>query len=110
MTWHHHLDFMELISDSNPLDRQGDLVVEAGSFRWAGLTISFQEEWRRIGRLDENISVQVDTNRIQVTIGRWRIQVEDQRPSGLFRATRQDFEEGTWQTRGTIIEPARPRT
>jgi hypothetical protein len=107
MTWHHHLDSMESISDSNTLDRQGDLLVEAGSFRWAGLSIPFREEWRRISRLDDEVSVQVDTNRIQVTLGQRRIAVEDERPSGMFRATRQVFEEGAWQTHGTILEPAR---
>jgi hypothetical protein len=107
MTWHHHLDSIESISDSNVLDRQGDVLVEAGNFRWAGLAIPFREEWRRISRLDDDVSVQVDTNRIQVTIGQRRIEVADQRPSGMFRATRQSFEEGTWQTRGTILEPPR---
>jgi hypothetical protein len=105
MTWHHHLDSIESLSDSNALDRQGDLLVEAGSFRWAGLAIPFREEWQRISRLDDDVSVQVDINRIQVTIGRRRIEVEDQRPSGMFRATRQVFEEGAWQTRGTVLEP-----
>jgi hypothetical protein len=110
MTWHHHLDSLESISDSNPLDRQGDRVVEAGSFRWAGLTIPFREEWHRVSQPEDEISVQADTNRIQVTIGRWRVQVEDHRPTGLFRAIKQDFEEGGWHTRGTIIEPARQPT
>jgi hypothetical protein len=109
MTWHHHLDSIESISDSNALHRQGDLLVEAGSFRWAGLAIPFREEWRRISRLDDGASVQVDTKRIQVTIGQLRIEVEDQRPSGVFRATRQVLEKGAWQTRGTILEPARQR-
>jgi Protein HRI1 len=109
MTWHHHLDSMrEPISDANPLDREGDLLVEAGTLKWAGLAIPFREEWRRLSQDDDDVSAQVDTNRIQVTIGVWRILIQDERPSGLFQASGQRFQEGAWRTWGTILDPARP--
>jgi hypothetical protein len=70
MTWHHQLDSMRgPIVDSSLLDRMGDLLVEAGSFKWAGLAIPFHEEWRRISARDEAVSAQVGSNRIQVTVG-----------------------------------------
>jgi hypothetical protein len=107
MTWQHQLDSMrEPIADSNPLDRMGDLLVEAGSFKWAGLAIPFRAEWRRISGRDEAVSVELGSDRIQVTVAFWRILVEDDRPSGPFRASRLDFEDGEWRLTGTILEPA----
>jgi hypothetical protein len=107
MTWQHQLDSMrEPIVESSPLDRKGALLVEAGRFKWAGLAIPFREEWRRISGRDDEISAQVGSNRIQITIGSWRILVEDDRPFGPFRASRLDFEDGHWRLRGTILEPA----
>jgi hypothetical protein len=111
MTWQHQLDSMrEPIIDSIPLDRKGDLLVEAGSFKWAGLDIPFREEWRRISQCDDEVSAQAGPNRIEVTVGAWRIVVEDEGPLGPFRASRLDFEDGAWRTTGTILEPASRRT
>ena len=106
MTWHHQLDSMlQPNVDSNPLERDGDLLVESGRFKWAGLWIPFREEWRRLSRSDDVAGAEVETSRIQVTIGAWRIDVEDDRPSGRFRAAWHDFEDGEWRTRGCILEP-----
>jgi hypothetical protein len=108
MTWHHHLDSMrEPISDANPLQREGEILVEAGTLKWAGLAIPFREEWRRLSRAGDDVSSRVDTNLIEVTIGKWRILIQDERPSGLFRATGQTFEAGAWRTWGTILDPVR---
>jgi hypothetical protein len=109
MTWHHHLDSMrEPISDANPLHREGDLLVEAGTLKWAGLAIPFRQEWRRLCGEDDDVSAEVDLNRIQVTVGPWRILIQDDRPSGLFQASGQLFEDGTWRTWGTILDPVTP--
>ena len=109
MTWHHHLDSMRgPISDTNPLQRQGDLLVEAGTLKWAGLAIPFREEWRRLSRDHDDVTVRADTNCIEVTIGKWRILIQDDRPSGLFRASGQTFEAGAWRTWGTILDRIRP--
>ncbi len=106
MTWHHQLDSMlQPNVDSNPLERDGDLLVESGRFKWAGLWIPFREEWRRLSRSDDVVGAEVQTRRIQVTIGAWRIDVEDDRPSGNFRATWHDFKDGTWRPTGSILEP-----
>ena len=103
MTWRHELDSMqEPIIDSIPLDRKGDFLVEAGSFKWAGLEIPFREEWRRISQRDDEVSAHTDANRIEVTIGTRRIVVEDERPFGPFRASRLDFEGGAWRQTGTM--------
>jgi hypothetical protein len=111
MTWHHHFDSMpESISDANPLDREGERLVEAGTLKWAGLAIPFRQEWRRLSGDDDAASAQVDTNRIQVTVGKWRIVIQDDRPSGLFQASGQLFEEGAWRTWATIFDPVRRPT
>jgi hypothetical protein len=107
MTWHHHLDSMlQATVESNPLGRHGESLVESGRFKWAGLWIPFRHEWRRLASPDDVAGVQVEMNRIQVTIGAWRIVVDDQRPGGPFRATRYDLQDAGWTARGSVIEPA----
>jgi hypothetical protein len=107
MTWHHQLDsWHDEISESSPLHFEGDLLVESGQLRWAGLRIPFREEWRRISSRQDETAAAVDVTRIEITVGRWRIEIEDDRPTGAFRASRHDFAEGSWRLAGTILEPA----
>jgi hypothetical protein len=83
MSWGHQLDYL---GDSIPLERKGDLLIEAGSFKWAGLAFPFREEWRRVSQPYDEVSAEVSARRIQITIGAWRILVVDDRPEGPFRA------------------------
>lgn len=109
MTWQRHLDSMrDQVSDRSRLHFEGDVLVESGCLRWAGLTISFREEWRRIGSGQEEMAAQVDADRIAITLGRWRIVLEDGRPPGVFRAARHDFEGDSWRLKGSIVEPPPP--
>jgi hypothetical protein len=107
MTWHHRLDSMlQPNTESNRLRPDGDVLVESGRFKWAGLWIPFREEWRRLSRPGDAVEAHAGTNRIQVTIGSYRIVVEDDRPSGPFRATRYGLQDGEWRTKGLVSEPA----
>jgi hypothetical protein len=107
MTWHHQLDSLpDPISESSPLHFEGDLLVESGWLRWAGLRIPFREEWRRISSCHDELVTEVDLTRIRITVGTWRIEIEDERPSGVFRASRLEFAAGSWRLAGTIVEPA----
>lgn len=106
MTWRHQLDHLgDPITDSIPLERKGDLLIEAGCLKWAGLVIPFREEWRRISRPHDEMSAEVSARRIQVTIGSWRILVIDDRPKGPFRASMLTRADGTWRTSGSLTEP-----
>jgi hypothetical protein len=70
MTWQRHLDSMrDQISDSSRLHFEGDSLVESGCLKWAGLTIPFREEWRRMSGSQEGMSAQIDTDRIDITLG-----------------------------------------
>ena len=106
MSWRHQLDYPgDPITDSIPLERKGGLLIEAGSFKWAGLAIPFREEWRRISQPDDEIDVEVSARRIQITIGSWRILVVDDRPEGPFRASMLTLADGTWRTSGILTQP-----
>jgi hypothetical protein len=106
MFWRHQLDYLgDPITDSIPLERKGDRLIEAGSFKWAGLQIPFREEWRRISQPDDEISAEVSARRIQITIGAWRILMIDDRPEGPFRASTLTLTDGTWRTSGNFTEP-----
>ena len=60
MSWRHQLDYLgDPITDSIPLERKGDLLIEAGRLKWAGLAIPFREEWRRISQPHDEISAEV---------------------------------------------------
>jgi hypothetical protein len=111
MTWRRHLDSMcDQISDCSRLHFEGDILVETGCLKWAGLTIPFREEWRRISVSQAEMSAQIDPDRIAITLGTWRIVVEEERPPGIFRAARHDFEGGSWRLRGSIVEAPPPTT
>ena len=106
MSWRHQLDYLgDPITDSIPLEHKGDLLIEAGSFKWAGLAIPFREEWRRISQPHDEISAEVSARRIQITIGAWRILIVDDRPEGPFRASMLTLADGTWRTSGNLTEP-----
>ncbi len=106
MTWRHQLDYLgDPITDSIPLERNGDLLIEAGRFKWAGLAIPFREEWRRISRPHDQISAEISARRIQITIGAWRILIVDDRPEGRFKASMLNLVDGTWRTSGNLTEP-----
>jgi hypothetical protein len=106
MTWHHQLDSMrEPITESSPLEGKGDLVVEAGSFRWAGVTIPFREEWRRISSPDAEISAEIGARYIELTIGERRILIVDDGPEGPFRASMLTLNEEGWSVSAELIEP-----
>jgi hypothetical protein len=110
MIWQHQLDSLrDQTIESSPLHFEGDVLVESGSLRWAGLTIPFREEWRRLSGRHDDMAVRADGNRMDITIGRWRIEVADDGPPGGFRACRYDREDGSWRLKGTIVEaPMRP--
>ncbi len=107
MTWRHQLDYLgDPITDSIPLERKGDLLVEAGRLKWAGLAIPFREEWRRISQPHDEISAEVSDRRIQVTFGSWRILIIDDRPEGRFRASMLTLADGVWRTSASLTQPA----
>jgi hypothetical protein len=110
MTWHHQLDYLgDPVSDSMPLEHNGDLLVEAGHLNWAGLAIPFRQEWRRISQPGDEICAESSARRIQITIGVRRILIVDDRPYGPFRASMLSLCDGTWLMSGRLNEPPRPQ-
>lgn len=108
MTWHHHLD-SEANSepDSNPLERSGSLILERGRIAWEGRSVPFTEEWQRISPRDAEMCAEAKPGRITVTVGRWRIELADERPAGPFLAVRHERDEsGAWRATGSLHLPA----
>lgn len=106
MTWHHRLDSMrQPITESGPLEGKDDLIVEAGSFKWAGITIPFRQEWRRVSPPDAEISAEISARRIQLTVGERRILIADGGPAEPFLASMLTLNDGRWCVSGQLIEP-----
>jgi hypothetical protein len=105
MTWHHRLDSMrEPITESSPLEGSGDLIIEAGSFKWAGIVIPFRQEWRRITPPDAEISAEISARHIQLTVGQRRILITDGGPAEPFVASMLTLNDGVWCVSGELIE------
>jgi hypothetical protein len=105
MTWHHRLDSMrEPITESSPLESTGDSIIEAGSFKWAGITIPFRQEWRRISPPDAEISVENSARHIQLTVGERRILIADGGPAEPFLASMLTLNDGGWCVSCELIE------
>lgn len=107
MSWEHVLDSdVEPAPDANELQLDGDIALERGEIEWEGRALPFCEEWQRIGPADAVGSVEVDANRIDIVVGRWRIAILDERPYGPFRASRYERGDGKWQASGQVHFPA----
>jgi hypothetical protein len=107
MTWEHMLDSEPDPSiDSNPLEVDGDVAMETGQIDWHGRTVEFCEEWHRISPARVTLTAHVDANRVEITVGRWRVSVLDERPYGPFRAGWYELVSATWQPHGTVHVPA----
>lgn len=107
MTWEHLLDSdPDPDTDSNRLVLDGDLAFEEGQIEWHGAAVPFCEEWQRISPPDAEVSTEVNANRIDIVLARWRITMLDERPYGPFRATRHERGASGWKPAGQVHAPA----
>ena len=110
MTWEHRFDSrLGAAVDSNPLVKAGDLLVEEGWVAHDGRRVPFAEEWRKISTRDHRVSALPRLQGVQITIGPWRITIDDHRPAGDFLAVREGFDPAGWSEVGRLrVPPRRP--
>jgi hypothetical protein len=87
--------------DSRPLTWADGVVQESGMTLVHGQECHFIEEWLRMTDDDAAWSTDVGDRRVRVEVGRWAIEVSDDRPVGAFTATRFERTDGKWRPVGT---------
>ena len=103
ITWEHVLDIRANPPlDSKSLRWDGGVVIECGSQWWHGREVPWEEEWTRISDGDAEPTVTLDERYLHLAVGKWAIEVKDERPAKLFRATRFDRVAGSWREVGTV--------
>jgi len=106
ITWNHEIDSTDTPRtrpDSNPLVWDNGVVLECGSATVDGEEHPFIEEWLRMTADDTPWSASGDEHFARIEIGKWRVEVSDDRPAGKFTATRYDLTETGWSKIGTVI-------
>lgn len=104
MVWEHLLD-----SDLSPGSDVGTIdlgtpgwAYEDGTFVWQGEEISFREEWELLSSPEDVGRAVVTRSRISVTVGRWRIDLSDDRPAGPFCAVKMERASDRWEVIGMV--------
>lgn len=87
--------------DSRPLTWADGVVAESGTTLVHGQEREFIEEWLRMTDDDVSWSTDVDDRRARVEVGRWAIEVRDDRPAGAYTATRFERDGDGWRPTGT---------
>jgi hypothetical protein len=88
-------------SDARPLTWADGVVCESGTTLIRGTERDFVEEWLRMTDDDVTWSADVTDRAMRVEVGRWAIEVRDDRPNGPFTATRFERVDGEWRPVGS---------
>jgi hypothetical protein len=103
MTWNHALDSsLEPAVDANPITWEDGVAVERGRVRFEGRDVPFVEEWLRTTGDDVTWSATHADRRVRVEVGRWAIEITDDRPGGRFVATRSERDGDGWIEHGSV--------
>jgi len=103
MTWEHALDFDHSVPPGSNLLRFADgVMVEEGLTPVGGQQTAFTEEWLRLTTDDVSCSVTAGDGHARIGIGRWAIELRDERPGGAFSATRFELIDGGWTPTGHL--------
>lgn len=103
MTWEHALDFDRSVPAGSNVLRAGDgVVVEEGLTSVGGQQTPFSEEWLRLTDDDVSASVTAADGHARIEIGRWAIELRDERPVGRFTATRFEAHDRGWAPTGHL--------
>jgi hypothetical protein len=103
MTWDHRLDSSLTPSlDANPLTWRDGVAVETGSATVDGEPVEFIEEWLRMTGDDVICVATVDEHAARIEVGRFAIEIRDDRPTGAFVATRYEQRHGDWVVFGSV--------
>jgi hypothetical protein len=103
ITWDHQLDFNVNSSvDSNPLTWEDGVAFERGTATVDGQPAPFIEEWLRMTEDDVTWSAEHGPGWARIEVGRWAVEIKDERPKGRFVATRYERDGDGWSTFGSV--------
>lgn len=107
ITWHHAIDSNakrrpDARPDSRPISWEDGVVFERGTATVEGQEHPFIEEWLRMTDDDVKWSATRDATSARIEVGRWAVEVADDRPAGQFSAVRYEFVGGKWREYGSI--------
>jgi hypothetical protein len=105
ITWDHLIDSRpDPEIDRNPLSWEDGVVVERGTTRLDRAEVAYTEEWLRMTDDDVTRAVRHGEGFARVEVGRFAIEIRDERPSGRFTSTRYQRPHGgdDWAEVGTV--------
>jgi hypothetical protein len=104
ITWDHEVAPRRSIGlDSNPLVWDNGVVLECGTRTVNGEEVPFVEEWLRMTDDDVAWSAEGSDSRVRVEVGKWAIEVRDERPTGQFESVRYDLTDDGWVPFGSFV-------
>lgn len=109
ITWDHVFDANPKPGpDSSALTWGEGIVSEHLTVTAEDKKVSVVEEWLRMADDTTPSRVAVGDHDVRVELGRWAIQLRDERPGGPFVATRYHADTGRWQAVGSITRRSSP--
>jgi Protein HRI1 len=97
ITWSHLIDsILEPAIDSSSLVWADGVVLENGSAPVDDQMIPFTEEWLRMTGDEVTWQAENADNRARIEVGRFAVEIEDNRPNGSFRAVRYSRDVDRW--------------
>jgi hypothetical protein len=103
ITWSHLIDFsLEPAVDSNPAYWEDGVVCERGKATVDGREAAFTEEWLRMTDDDVVWSADTGEREARIEVGRFAVEIIDDRPNGGFMATRYHKQGDEWVKFGSV--------
>ncbi|MHB8691229.1 MAG: hypothetical protein ACYDHH_08280 [Solirubrobacteraceae bacterium] len=102
-TWTHLIDSnLEPSTDANPLSWEDGVVFETGKTELDGQEVQFIEEWLRMTGDDVAWSADTGDRHARIEVGRFAVELSDERPAGAFVATRYERGGTGWTEVGSV--------
>jgi hypothetical protein len=103
ITWDHLIDSsLEPAVDANPLTWEDGVTFETGKTEVDGVETVFIEEWLRMTDDDVKWSVETEDRAARIEVGRFAVEIKDERPTGAFTATRYQRDGLDWVEFGSV--------
>jgi hypothetical protein len=103
VTWEHRFDSHPGSHlDSNPIRWQDGIALEEGHATIGDTPCTYAEEWLRMTGDDVTWRADVDGTRARIEVGRFAVDLSDDRPSGSFRAARCERAGDGWAEVGAV--------
>jgi hypothetical protein len=103
MTWDHLIDSSLTPSvDSNPITWEDGVAFETGKVPMPDGEATFIEEWLRMTGDDVKWSAETSERSARIEVGRFAVEISDERPTGQFKASRFHLTESGWELFGSV--------